>query len=194
MTQQRDEFDAFLNAARASDGNEETALDDGQQQVRLSRRRRGGSGGGGTSLSLSLTSMIDVVFLLLTYFMVATDFKAREEVYKLDLPQRMSSAAAADPFDLDVEPLRVQVATVGKSLDNYRITLDGPYDQPVSFQQFYEFLRDSQIGTSTSGGLFESNHPIIITPTGTTVWQHAIEIFNAAARARYTNITFAKSN
>ena len=41
------------------------------------------------------------------------------------------------------------------------------------------------------GGLFEADHPIIIEPTGTTRWEHAMEAFNAAVRARYTNVTFA---
>ena len=41
----------------------------------------------------------------------------------------------------------------------------------------------------TKGGLFLPEHPIIIEPTTTTKWQHVLEAFNAAARARYTNVT-----
>jgi hypothetical protein len=41
------------------------------------------------------------------------------------------------------------------------------------------------------GGMFEADHPIIIEPTATTRWEHAMEAFNAAVRARYTNVTFA---
>jgi hypothetical protein len=54
------------------------------------RRRFGGSG-----LSLNLTAMIDVVFLLLVYFMVGTEFKLGEEVFRLDLPDRQPSMAQA---------------------------------------------------------------------------------------------------
>ncbi|MHC4614422.1 MAG: ExbD/TolR family protein, partial [Planctomycetota bacterium] len=37
-------------------------------------------------IGLNLTAMIDVVFLLLVYFMAATEFKLGEEIYRLDLP------------------------------------------------------------------------------------------------------------
>ncbi|MCH2149151.1 MAG: biopolymer transporter ExbD, partial [Phycisphaerales bacterium] len=56
------------------------------------------------SIGLNLTSMIDVVFLLLVYFLVATDFKQSEEIYRLDLPERREGMAL-DPFELDDEPL-----------------------------------------------------------------------------------------
>ena len=59
-------------------------------------------------LALNLTSMIDVTFLLLVYFMVATEFKLGEEVYKLDLPDRQAAQREIDPFELDEEPLQVR--------------------------------------------------------------------------------------
>ena len=41
--------------------------------------------------ALNLTSMIDVVFLLLVYFMVATEFKRAEVIERLDLPNRLGA-------------------------------------------------------------------------------------------------------
>ena len=76
------------------------------------RRRRRAA----TQIGLNLTSMIDVVFLLLVYFMVATDFKKAEEVYRLDLPERVEGVSA-DPFELDDEPLRIIVRSSGSSED-----------------------------------------------------------------------------
>ncbi|MHC5023651.1 MAG: ExbD/TolR family protein [Planctomycetota bacterium] len=142
-------------------------------------------------IALHLTAMIDVVFLLLVYFMVATEFKVGEEIYRLDLPERLTSQRALDPFDLDEQPLRVLVATTGFGLNTYTVRLDGPYDQPRTFDELFEFLRNRQINEVTRSGLFEPDHPIVIEPTRTTKWQHVVEAFNAAARARYTNITFA---
>jgi biopolymer transport protein ExbD len=146
---------------------------------------------GRPTIALNLTAMIDVTFLLLVYFMVATQFKLGEEVYRLDLPDR-SGSAPADPFDLDEEPLYVHVATTGPGLDAYRVRFDGPYAQPASFDELHAFLRERRISETTTGGLFESDHPIIIVPTRVTKWQHALEAFNAAARAHYTNVTLAR--
>ena len=38
------------------------------------------------TIGLNLTSMIDVVFLLLIYFMVATEFRRAEASFPMDLP------------------------------------------------------------------------------------------------------------
>ena len=72
------------------------------------------------AIGLNLTSMIDVVFLLLIYFMVATDFKQAEEVYRLDLPERIEGMSI-DPFQLDDEPLRIMVRSTGPGDEDYRI-------------------------------------------------------------------------
>ncbi|MHC4710088.1 MAG: ExbD/TolR family protein, partial [Planctomycetota bacterium] len=59
-------------------------------------------------IGLNLPSMIDVVFLLLVYFMAATEFKLGEEIYRLDLPRR---GAPADPFVLPRDPLHIVLAS-----------------------------------------------------------------------------------
>ena len=149
------------------------------------RRQRGPA-----AIGLNLTAMIDVVFLLLIYFIVATDFKQGEEIYRLDLPQR---GVAADPFELPREPLRVIIAsTGGPAAEAYSIRVPGAKVQPGSFQELRDYLVENLRTASTVGGLYEADHPIIIQPSVTTTWEHAIEAFNAAVRARYTNITFAK--
>ncbi len=139
-----------------------------------------------TRLSLNLTAMIDVVFLLLIYFMAATEFKLGEEIYRLDLPQRGN-----DPFELPRDPLRVSVTSIGD--ESYVIRLEGPETArvpPATFQELFEFLLGNRRSDRAAGGAFEADHPIIVEPTGGTSWEHAMGAFNAAARARYTNITF----
>mgnify|MGYP001591636522 CR=1 FL=1 len=50
-------------------------------------------------LALNLAPMIDVVFLLLIFFMVATTFAEKEKELSLDLPAAESGEVAADPID-----------------------------------------------------------------------------------------------
>ena len=143
-----------------------------------------------THLGLNLTAMIDVVFLLLIYFLAATEFKLGEEVYRLDLPRR----GVSDPFALPREPLRITVtSTVGAADGGYLLRLAGADAQPRSFEELYEFLRQKRRSAGVLGGSFEPDHPILIEPASTARWEHAMEAFNAAARARYTNVTFAPS-
>ena len=143
-------------------------------------------------IALNLTAMIDVTFLLLVYFMVATEFKTDEEIYRLDLPQKLQSDQQLDPFELDRQPLRIVVASTGISDASYRVRLEGPYQQPETFDDLHAFLVQMQINDVDPSGLFEIDHPIIIQPARSATWEHTIDAFNAAARARYTNIQFAK--
>lgn len=142
-------------------------------------------------VSLNLTPMIDVVFQLLIYFILATKFTLGEEIYRMDLPQRQPSSAERDPFQLDLEPLRVEVTSLGLGPGDYAVRLDGPYNQPDTFDDLYNFLLSRQIGEGSFGGLFEVDHPIIIIASPTTRWEHVMEAFNAVARARYNNIMFS---
>ena len=140
-----------------------------------------------SSIGLNLTSMIDVVFLLLVYFMVATDFKKAEEVYILDLPDRVEGMSS-DPFDLDDEPLRILVRSAGAGGTSFRLSLDGPWDPVLDFDSLYDFLRARQVD-GMGGGLFAVDHPIVIVPDAALHWEFAIDAFNAAVRAGYRNVT-----
>jgi len=156
---------------------------------RSTRQRRGR---GHARIGLNLTAMIDVTFLLLIYFLLATEFKMGEEVYRLDLPPRLQSDQPRDPFELDEQPLRIRVLSSGLGGLQYQLRVEGPYAQPATFRELEEFLRERQINEHTSGGLFLPDHPIVIEPARTARWDHAVRVFNAAARARYENITFAQ--
>jgi len=148
--------------------------------------------GGGGRISLNLTSMIDVTFLLLIYFLVATEFKLGEEVYRLDLPERMPAELDRDPFELDEEPLRIDVMTTGMGPRACTLRLDGPYPQPRSFDELSHFLNERRISEATPGGMFQADHPVIVRPAGMTRWEHAIETFNTVVKSGYTNVTFAR--
>ena len=145
--------------------------------------------------SVNLTSLIDVTFLLLIYFIMATSMTGSEEFFRMQLPASEGSGPG-DPFALDDEPLRIIVTSTGIGPDMYQLRIDGPYPQPENFQALYAFLNSKQVNeqniASRGGALFRPQHPIIIQPSRSTRWEHAIEAFNSAARARYTNITFSK--
>ena len=151
------------------------------------RQRRGRAR---PQITLNLTAMIDVTFLLLVYFLVATEFRMGEEVYQLDLPER-GAVVEEDPFDLPKEPLRIAVSSVGRDLSGYRVQMSGARDQPRTFTELYQDLLNLQLGMP--GGMYAEDHPIVIEPTANARWEHVMEAFNAAARARYSNINLGKA-
>jgi len=152
------------------------------------RRRRGGG-----ALRLDLTSMIDVTFLLLVYFMAATSFRTGEEIYRLDIPDRGSAVSADDPFAMDDEPLRIHVMSIGAlGRDAYRLRLEGPWPQPSSFEDLTVFLRSSLLAADRPRGLFAEDHPVLVQPDAAAHWQHVMSAFNAAASTGYQNVTLVK--
>jgi biopolymer transport protein ExbD len=160
---------------------------EGFVEHRTARRRHGRER---PRIALNLTAMIDVTFLLLIYFLTATQFKLGEEVYRLDVPER-AAAREIDPFKLDDEPLVIGVRTLPGG--SYELDLNGPYrDKPNSFHELLNWLRSRCSDAANPSGLFATDHPIIIEPTDTTTWQHTMAAFNAVARARFTNVTLGR--
>ena len=137
--------------------------------------------------------MIDVVFLLLIYFMVATDFSPGEEVFLLDLPQRGDGVHEA-LFDQLEEPLRIRLAK--STLDpGYRLVLEGGWGEPADIQQLARFLETHRIGGSGSpeDGFFTSDHPIIILANPAVTWSTVVEAFNAVVGAGYDVVSLEVS-
>ena len=143
------------------------------------RRRRS------SSIGLNLTSMIDVVFLLLIYFMVATEFRSAEASFPMDLPERGRNAALV----LDDEPLVVLVESSGTRRGDVRVHLEGPWEPIRSLLQLKNFLKVNRADGFGAGGLFTPTHPIIIRPKSETRWEHAMAAYNTLVESRYTNIT-----
>ncbi len=136
-------------------------------------------------IGLNLTSMIDVVFLLLIYFMVATEFKTAEESFPMDVPLRQHGQTIA----LDDEPLVILVESAGTDPADIRVRLEGPWDSIGSLDDLSLFLRSNKASGFGQSGLFAETHPILVKPTKNTRWEHAIAAYNTVVNAKFTNIS-----
>ena len=133
--------------------------------------------------------MIDVVFLLLIYFMVATDFRPGEEVFRLDLPQRQE-APHAELFDLAEEPLVVRIR-LRSGEPGYGLELDGNWPAMADADSLGDWLRENRMEgpLSTSNGLFTSRHPIILVAASGCSWRNVVGVFNAVVGAGYDAVS-----
>ena len=123
-------------------------------------------------LEISLTPMIDVVFLLLIFFMVTTTF-SKETQIKVQLPQAEGQTAENHKQE------HVLMVTIDKS---------GQY-----------FINDKALNDSSLANLtkeltaISSNKkiPLIINADANAPVQAAIHVLDAAAKIGFNNITFA---
>ena len=153
------------------------------------KSRRAGRPVAPVKMTLNLTSMIDVIFLLLIYFVITAVFTPGEGIITAKLPHGTGTPEALKPLE---QPIRVVVSAAGTTA--YRLEIDG-YGAPADFRQLYEQLLGLQYDPSRDriDGTHKPSDPIIIEPNAKVRWQHVVNAFNAAVRARYTNIQFAQA-
>ena len=146
--------------------------------------------------TLNLTSMIDVVFLLLVYFMVATEFKRAEVIERLDLPNRLG-AGVADPFEVPDDPVVITVLSQDTNSGHstvaagFTIGIEGPFPQPTTLKSLTNLLLERRMGGTGGRGLWPEDHPIVLQPEVGTDWEHVVRAFDAVARAGYNNISLS---
>ena len=68
-------------------------------------------------ISMDLTPLIDVVFLLLIFFIVASEFKKNETILNLSLPNSASLQKVVEKKDLLIELSKDEIAYKAKKID-----------------------------------------------------------------------------
>ena len=137
---------------------------------------------GRSPMQLNLTSMIDVVFLLLVYFVLTAAFTEAEGVITANMPGDVPTPNEPPP---PVQPIRVHVSAQGQT--GYRLTIDKSPVAPISMGDLTRILQGLH---EDHGGYFAKDNPVLIQTDGRVRWQHAVNAFNATLRAGYTSISF----
>lgn len=139
------------------------------------------------AIALNFTAMIDVVFLLLLYFMLTADFARQEDAFALDLPSQGQSELADDPFALPEQPILVSVRSLGDGEDEYALRTDSPL---VPEANSYDEL--SEAFASLAGDLLALDHEIVVSPEPGTRWEHTLGAYNAVTRNGFERVRFAR--
>lgn len=147
---------------------------------------------------LNIVSMIDVIFLLMTYFLLTAKFTTREESFELSVPERIESASTsappADPFALPQTPVVITVSSRAESGMGgvLRISSDQPalrIGAQTDDRATYDALADR--AAAARGQVLPPDQRFIIRPEAGTRWEHALGVLNALKRAEFHNVRFA---
>ena len=122
-------------------------------------------------VELNMTSLIDVVLLLLIFFMVSTTFERQSEL-NITLPK-----ASEEYTDPKVDEVNVYLDSAGRVSVNDRMLVNS---QVLTIR---EALRDASHDMD--------NPPIIINADAQATHQAVIKIMDAARQLGLTRITFA---
>jgi len=152
--------------------------------VPIPRRRQGMIGRGG--ITLAMAPMIDIVFLLLMYFLLVGEFLPPEGLFEMDLPRSLERPQPVDALALPQPPVRIEIRSTGDAPGAYSIAMTGPLPRDVSsYDQLYLALEGSK------GRLLASEQAFVIAPAADTRWEHTLGVFNAILRAGYERVRFA---
>jgi biopolymer transport protein ExbD len=120
---------------------------------------------------VNLTPMIDVVFLLLLFFMVSTSF-IRESSLKVDLPE-----ATGQTLTEKQSPIDIIINAEGQFIINETILLTPDNNELVALLK--KAVGDTQ------------NPHIIISADANTDYQHIVSAMDVAQQLGYTRLTLA---
>ena len=132
--------DLMANPAQSPPRETATVHHRSARQRRAAARRKGTGGGsrGGVG-ELNLTSMIDVIFQLLIYFVVTAGFMIDEGVLAAKLPQGPAGPVAAD----ELPPEKVTIRLTPDATDDSLVQIErGPVDRPIRYAGFRELAED----------------------------------------------------
>ncbi len=140
---------------------------------------------------LNLTSMLDVCFQLLIFFVLTANFVAAEGIIAANLPTGVSDA---DPIKPNQEPLKI-VLRAKAGTDDVIIWVERqPYIHDGDFYKLYKILEGLRWDPKENpNGSIEPDNPIIIKPLTGIRWDHVVNAFNACVRAKFENVNFAEA-
>lgn len=156
----------------------------GQNRPAFSKRRRRARRKAWT-MSLNLTPMIDLVFLLLFFFLTVSRFSAREGTLPAQIPARAAAVSAEVPRT----PIRVRLEAEPGNPQVCRAIIERFNDSPMPMSELagaLQKIREMNVG-------FDEQTPVHLAAGDDVVWDHVVNAYNAAFAAEFTKIYFAGS-
>ena len=152
-------------------------------RARHGRRAAGSRGKGGYGMSLNLTPMIDIVFLLLFFFLAASRFQSAEGTLAARLPSRGPVAV-----EVPRTPIRVHLASEPGPLNtaSVRATVDRHGDEPLAMSRLTDVLAELRAGAVG----FDADTPVHLIAGEDLAWDHVVNGYNAALSAGFRRIYF----
>jgi biopolymer transport protein ExbD len=135
--------------------------------------------GGGTNedgdVGFQIAPMVDVVFVLLLFFMASAGSQVLERELNISLPSGRSGPASGVPST----PILVEITATGDVIVNNK-----SYGTSKELMELRTWIRETI-------ERFGDKDPFIIQPTPETKHERIMDVLNAAAAAGVKNLTFS---
>lgn len=135
-------------------------------------------------MQLRMVPMIDVVFLLLIFFLLTANFRSKEGFLPAELPRQIASSRK-----MEMEPLLLRVASEADGRCRIQIGAQAAMVIEPQAETFDALSRELQKVLSDQGRRLDD--PIKILPTEHTKWDHVVKAYDAIWQINAHNIIFA---
>ena len=136
---------------------------------------------GDTSMDAAMTPMIDVVFLLLVFFVWTASFQIIEQI----LPSQMSAQMGAEPSELDEPPPEAD-------FDNVVIRISWNEGQPAWQLNDVPVESIDQLNAQLAAiSAVKIDAPVILHPDQVVPLGNVIEVYDLSKLAGFQQISFA---
>ncbi len=122
-------------------------------------------------VSVNLTPLIDVIFLLLIFFMVTTTFSRNTNIL-INLPEASGEAIEQQPFEIEI-----------------LIAQNGTYS--VNGRQLVNSQMETLMRVVAEVSVGDNSIPIIITADANTTHQSVVTAMDAVAQLGFTSLNIA---
>lgn len=153
----------------------ETTPDTEKVPHESARKRRGLKK---AKMELSLTSMIDVIFNLLIYFVVTANFIQKEGMLLAQLPGIANVESQPTP------PITPPVQVDLMEFDQYRVQI---YLNKRPLNDTFTELA-AQLKGLQANGTYQADHPVEIRAQNHVRWTHVLNAYNQAKAAGYQKV------
>ena len=132
------------------------------------------------SLEIAMTPMIDVIFLLLIFFISTSSFQPPDEVLptNMSLPGSSSETVAIDPLEEDLDEIVVKV-----------LWRDGRPRWEVNQRRYEQLGQVGAVLSAVAG--FQADLPVILDVEGVVPMENVIDVYDLCRRIGLQRIQFA---
>ena len=129
------------------------------------------------SITIRMTPLIDVIFLLLIFFMLVIKIEKPEGVLENILPETDTQGVAEQQTDWEVVKLRIKLVQDGQQLKIYL------QERAVyTYKELLSYLN-----------LLPEEIMLVIEPESYVPFKYVVGVYNTCLKAKKTNIVFAIS-
>jgi biopolymer transport protein ExbD len=130
---------------------------------------------GPVNLSIRMTPLIDVIFLLLIFFIMTMQFQKPEGVLANRLPEK-GGQSVTQQQDWEIVRLRIRLSITEGDMPAIRLQ-----DREVhSYDELYGFL-----------SMLPEDVLLVVEPEARVPYRHVIGVYNACLKAEKRNIVFS---